>query len=73
MNKKEIAKVEKMLRELGYNEKQIKIIIKEIKKHKFTYENLLLILRWGVTCGIAVALAKDVEPSKTKKPKKVIR
>jgi hypothetical protein len=43
MNKKEIAKIEKMLRERGFNGKQIKTLMKTAKKAKVTAPDFVTI------------------------------
>ena len=54
MNKKERAKIEIMCREIGYNEKQIKTIIKRAEKYNLTVLNLLA----GFTCAWVVNIAR---------------
>ena len=56
MNKKEKAKSERLLRKLGFSEKQIKTIIK--KAGKTTTAEELAIMIWAWDLSIAFAIAK---------------
>ena len=59
MNKKEIAKSERLLRKLGYNEKQIKTIIKKAGKNT-TAEEVATLAMWTLAFSVAFVLAEIV-------------
>ena len=59
MNKKEIAKSEKLLRTLGFNEKQIKTIIKKAGKNT-TAADLTTLVLWVWAFSVAFTLAEIV-------------
>lgn len=59
MNKKEIAKSEKLLRKLGFNEKQIKTIIKKAGKNT-TAEDLKTLVLWVWAFSVVFTLAEIV-------------
>ena len=58
MSKKEIAKIQKMLRGMGLNEKQIKIIIKRAEKAKLSAADVAdaFVLVWAF--GVVFAFAE---------------
>ena len=59
MNKKEIAKSERLLRKLGFSEKQIKTIIKKAGKNTTT-EGIATLVMWAWAISVALALAESV-------------
>ncbi len=69
MDKKEIAKTEKMLRKMGFSEKQIKALMNEAKKDKVTaaeFVKIIIVLRaWAFVVASILA-----ETTLFKKPKR---
>jgi endonuclease V-like protein UPF0215 family len=55
MNKKEKAKSEKLLRKLGFSEKQIKTIIKKAGKNTTAEDLAILIWAWDLSVAFAIA------------------
>ena len=59
MNKKEIAKSERLLRKLGFSEKEIKTIIKKAGKNT-TAEDITTLAMWTLAVSVAFVLAEIV-------------
>lgn len=72
MNKKERAKIEIMCREIGYNEKQIKTIIKRAPKNT-TAADVATLIVWAWAFGAAFALVEPAGLSKDLTLSRVIR
>jgi hypothetical protein len=72
MNKKEIAKLEKMFRDIGLNEKQIKTLIKSAPKNTTAADVATLVI-WAWAFGAAFALVESAGLSKDITLSRVIR
>ena len=55
MNKKDKAKSEKLLRKLGFSEKQIKTIIKKAGKNTTAEDLAIFIWAWDLSVALAIA------------------